>query len=349
MYKREIDIKRTQDIEITRTADEVRANFPLVGGCCRTFQYGFEGAGSLELGLSALNAFVPACSDGEDALNMGDAAKIRFVSQFAWDFRRQFANEVLGVLPQEKGVYVIKATAVREWIEARRSEQIKQSAAEESSGRERFREVIEKYPNASEETTGGGCMATYIPCGDGSHLLITDLGGMAVPAPDARWVLVGRYNEDGPVDISRTVAKGEYGAARVRTQDLERVIDEALGFKQPAQGQFRAVIEKYPQAKETTTGGDCTAIQIPCEDGTRLLLTDPRDGMSPEADAELVCVSRHNGWGAIRDITPDLRAGEDGTVEVPVSELERVIDSAMRHRCEAVPDDEQDDGEAMGR
>ena len=163
MYKREIDIKRTQDIEITRTADEVRGNFPLVGGCCPTFQYGFEGAGSLELGLSALNAFVPACSDGEDALNMGDAAKIRFVSQFAWDFRRQFANEVLGVLPQEKGVYVIKATAVREWIEARRSEQIKQSAAEESSGRERFREVIEKYPNASEETTGGGLHGDLYP------------------------------------------------------------------------------------------------------------------------------------------------------------------------------------------
>ncbi len=249
MYKREIDIKRTQDIEITRTADEVRANFPLVGGCCPTFEYGFLGAGPLELGLSALNAFVPPCSDGEDAMDLGDAAKIRFVSQFAWDFRRQFANEVLGVLPQENGVYVIKATAVREWIEARRSEQIKQAAAEESSGRERFREVI----------------------------------------------------------------------------------------------------EKYPQAKETTTGGDCTAIEIPCGDGTSLLLTDPRDGMSPEADAELVCVSRHNGWRAFRDITPDLRAGEDGIVEVAVSELERVIDSAMRHRCEAVPDEERDGGEDMER
>lgn len=113
MYKPEIDIKRTQDIEITRTADEVRANVPLVGGCCPTFDYGFAGAGASELGLSALNAFVPPCSDGADALNMGDAAKIRFISQFAWDFRRQFAAEVLGVLPQEKGVYVIKATAVR--------------------------------------------------------------------------------------------------------------------------------------------------------------------------------------------------------------------------------------------
>ena len=66
---------------------------------------------------------------------------------------------------------------------------------------------------------------------------------MAVPAPEARWVLVGRYSEDGPVDISRTVAKGEYGAVRVRTQDLERVIDEALGFKQPARGPSRAVID----------------------------------------------------------------------------------------------------------
>jgi len=35
MYKPEIDIKRTEDVEITRSADEVRANFPLVGGCSR--------------------------------------------------------------------------------------------------------------------------------------------------------------------------------------------------------------------------------------------------------------------------------------------------------------------------
>lgn len=123
MYKSKIDIKWTEDIEITRTADEVRANVPLVGGCSRDFGYGFAGAGASELGLSALNAFVPPCSDGEDAMDLGDAAKIRFVSQFAWQFRHQFAHEVLGVLPHEKGVYVIKATTVRQWIEARLSEE----------------------------------------------------------------------------------------------------------------------------------------------------------------------------------------------------------------------------------
>ena len=131
MYKSKIDIKRTEDVEITRTADEVRANFPLVGGCSRNFEYGFEGAGSSELGLSALNVFVPACADGADAMDMGDSAKIRFVSQFAWQFRRQFAEELLGGLPRDKGVYIIKAATVREWIEARLSEEMKRAGNDE--------------------------------------------------------------------------------------------------------------------------------------------------------------------------------------------------------------------------
>ena len=361
MYKPEIDIKRTEDVEITRAACGVRANFPLVGGYSRDFEYGFAGAGPSELGLSALNAFVPACSDGEDAMDLGDAAKIRFVSQFAWQFRHQFANEVLGGLPQDNGTYTIKASDVRQWIEARLAEEIKRATNQENPERANdatlkrpaaprggFRQIIEKYPNASEETTGGGCMATHIPCDDGTHLLVTDLGGMAVPSADAEVVLVGRYNEDGPVDISRTVQKGEYGAVEVLTHDLERVIDEAFFLTQPARGQFRAVIEKYPQAKETTTGGDCTAIQVPCGDRTYLLLTDPRDGMSPEADAEFVCVSRHNDQGPV-DITPDLRGGDDGTVEVPVSDLAHVLGRAMGHHREAAPDEEQDDGKDMGR
>jgi len=134
MYKPEIDIKRTEDVEITRGADEVRANVPLVGGCSRDFEYGFAGAGSSELGLSALNAFVPACSDGENAMDLGDASKIRFVSQFAWQFRHQFAHEVLGVLPQDKGVYVIKAAAVRQWIQERLSEEIKRVADDGEQG-----------------------------------------------------------------------------------------------------------------------------------------------------------------------------------------------------------------------
>lgn len=247
MYTPEIDIKRTEDVEITRTADEVRANVPLVGGCSRTFEYGFAGAGPSELGLSALNAFVPSCSDGEDAMELGDAAKIRFVSQFAWQFRRQFADEVLGALPQENGVYIIQAAAVRQWIQERLSEEIKRSSDKgnlervsatardrPAAERGRFREIIEKYPNASEQSTGGGCMATYLPCDDGTHLLLTDLGGLAVPAADAEVVLVGRYNEDGPVDISRTVPKGEHGAVKVLIEDLERVLDGAMGHGREA-------------------------------------------------------------------------------------------------------------------
>lgn len=96
----------------------------------------------------------------------------------------------------------------------------------------------------------------------------------------------------------------------------------------PPLGRFRTVIEKYPEAKETTTGGNRTAIEIACADGTYLLLTDPRDAMSPQDDAETVCVSRHNDQGPVA-ITPDLRGDEDGTVEVPVEDLARVIDAAM--------------------
>ena len=103
---------------------------------------------------------------------------------------------------------------------------------------------------------------------------------------------------------------------------------DALRATLPPLGRFRAVIKKYPDAKETTTGGNCTAIQIACADGTYLLLTDPRDAMSPEDDAETVCVSRHNDQGPVA-ITPDLRGDEDGTVEVPVEDLSPVIDAAM--------------------
>ncbi len=203
-----------------------------------------------------------------------------------------------------------------------------------TGSRGRFREIVEKYPNASEETTGGGCMAMYIRCGDGTHLLLTDLGGLAVPENNARVVLVGRYGDDGVLDITPSLPKGEYGAVEVRINDLERVIDEALGLTESVRGKFRAVIEKYREAKETTTGGNCTAIQIPCADGTYLLLTDPRDAMSPQDDAETVCVSRYNDQGTVA-ITPDLHGGEDGTVEVPVEDLARVIDAAIRRTRES--------------
>jgi len=100
----------------------------------RDFEYGFAGAGPLELGLSALNAFVSACSDGADAMDLGNSAKIRLVSQFAWQFRHQFAREVLGVLPQENGIYIIKAAAVRQWIQERLSEEIKRVADDGEQG-----------------------------------------------------------------------------------------------------------------------------------------------------------------------------------------------------------------------
>ena len=156
MYKPEIDIKRTKDVEITRTADGVRANVPLVGGCSRDFDYGFAGSGRAELGLSALNAFVPACSDGENAVDLGDGAKIRFVSQFAWQFRSKFADEKLGGLSRDNGTYTIKASEVRQWIQARLSEEAKRAANKENSAREIDGEIGHSREAAPDEEQDDG-------------------------------------------------------------------------------------------------------------------------------------------------------------------------------------------------
>ena len=187
----------------------------------------------------------------------------------------------------------------------------------------RFRAIVETYTFMTEVDTGGGCMAVQIPCPDGTHLLLTD-PELGLPEDDAQVVLVSRYRGAERV--------GE--ASEVSIENLERVIDTALNRANPSRGRFREVIEKYAEAKETTTGGNCTAIEIPCADGTYLLLTDPRDAMSPEDDAETVCVSRHSNQGPVA-ITPDLRGDEDGTVEVPVADLARVIDAAIGRTREA--------------
>jgi hypothetical protein len=181
----------------------------------------------------------------------------------------------------------------------------------------RFRAIVETYTFMTEVDTGGGCRAVQIPCPDGTHLLLTDQA-LGLPEDDARIVLVSRYR--GGERVAEALA--------VPVENLEQVIDSALNRSNRSHGRFRAVIEKYPEAKEITTGGNCTAIEIPCGDGTYLLFTDSRDAMSPEDDAETVCVSRHNDQGPVA-ITSDLRGDKDGTVEVPAEDLEGVIDAAM--------------------
>lgn len=140
-YRTPIEMKRTEDVVIERRPDGVYANVPLVGAHSYEFEYGYGGSGPAELGLSALNAFVPACADGKDAMALGDSSKlkIRHISQFAWEFHHQFADEVLGLLPREDGRYVIKANDVHQWIQQRAGrepdEQGQEQEHEESRGR----------------------------------------------------------------------------------------------------------------------------------------------------------------------------------------------------------------------
>ena len=94
-----------------------------------------------------------------------------------------------------------------------------------------FREIVESYTFMSEVLTGGNCTAVRIPCDDGTYLLITDLSGPGVPPDDAEVVFVGRYTDgdNEPVDITRELPAGELGPREVRTEDLQLVIDTALG------------------------------------------------------------------------------------------------------------------------
>lgn len=140
-YNTPIEIKRTEDIVIERHADGVHVKgLALVGARSDRFDYGYRGAGADELAVSILNAFVPACADGRDAMVLSDSSmlKIRHISQLAWDLHHQFADEVLGRLPREEGRHVIKANDVRQWIQQRlEKEQEQEQEQEPEQSRER--------------------------------------------------------------------------------------------------------------------------------------------------------------------------------------------------------------------
>ena len=89
-----------------------------------------------------------------------------------------------------------------------------------------FREVIEKYTERYESTTGGGCMALTLPCRDGTYIQITDTDGTHIPEDDEREVLVGRYDAEGPIDLTPGRPVGEEGCVEVPTGEMEALIDE---------------------------------------------------------------------------------------------------------------------------
>lgn len=94
-----------------------------------------------------------------------------------------------------------------------------------------FRKIVESYTFMTEVQTGGNCTAVRIPCNDGTYLLVTDLSDPVVPKDDAEVVLVGRYTDgdNEPVDITPDLPASEIGPREVRTDDLQRVIDAAIG------------------------------------------------------------------------------------------------------------------------
>ena len=94
-----------------------------------------------------------------------------------------------------------------------------------------FRKIVESYSFMTEVQTGGNCTAVRIPCNDGTYLLVTDLSDPVVPKDDAEVVLVGRYTDgdNEPVDIAPDLPASEIGPREVRTDDLQHVIDAAIG------------------------------------------------------------------------------------------------------------------------
>ncbi len=98
----------------------------------------------------------------------------------------------------------------------------------------------------------------------------------------------------------------------------------------PRLGAFREIVESYALMTEVGTGGNCTAVRIPCDDGTYLLITDLSDPVVPADDAEVVLVGRYtDGDNEPVDITRDLPASEFGPREVRTCDLEGAIDTAL--------------------
>ena len=98
----------------------------------------------------------------------------------------------------------------------------------------------------------------------------------------------------------------------------------------PPLGAFREIVESYTFMTEVNTGGNCTAVRIPCGHATYLLITDLVDPVVPKDDAEVVLVGRYReGDNEPVDITRDLPASGVGPREVRTSELQHVIDIAI--------------------
>jgi len=103
----------------------------------------------------------------------------------------------------------------------------------------------------------------------------------------------------------------------------------------PPLGAFRKIVESYTFMTEVQTGGNCTAVRIPCNDGAYLLVTDLSDPVVPKDDAEVVLVGRYtDGDSEPADITRALPASEFGPREVRTDDLRQVIDTALGVRAE---------------
>lgn len=91
-------------------------------------------------------------------------------------------------------------------------------------------ELRELYVNLQEWHSGGNCVALRHPCDDGGYLLITDSGGLQIPADDPIEVYVGRYAANGDtVEEARSILIGEaqawIDAALSRARNPENIAD----------------------------------------------------------------------------------------------------------------------------
>ena len=129
-------------------------------------------------------------------------------------------------------------------------------------------------------------------------------------------------------------------ADRNRRAEAHRMLDDlearcgydaaAIRATLPPLGAFREIAESYTFMTEVDTGGNCTAVRIPCAHATYLLITDLVDPVVPKDDAEVVLVGRYrDGDNEPVDITRDLPASGVGPREVRTSDLQHVIDIAI--------------------